>query len=151
MSLHWRRGNICSCFFYILLAKEASKTFISKTDKPIYRNILSFSMQFTSFVNYKIHHWLCSCSGNDCSYRYSHCKRIWIKRLLVIIQTGELIRAPKMGKTIHKFVHQFPKLELSVHIQPITRSTLRVELTIMPDFQWDDKIHGHSEVCYSWF
>lgn len=47
---------------------------------------------------------------------------------------------PKMGKTIHKYVHQFPKLDLAVHLQPITRSTLKVELTITPDFQWDDKV-----------
>lgn len=47
---------------------------------------------------------------------------------------------PKMGKTIHKFVHQFPKLDLAVHLQPITRSTLKVELTVTPDFQWDDKV-----------
>ncbi|XP_017773161.1 PREDICTED: putative U5 small nuclear ribonucleoprotein 200 kDa helicase [Nicrophorus vespilloides] len=60
-------------------------------------------------------------------------------------EIGELIRVPKLGKTIHKYVHQFPKLELSTHIQPITRSTLRVELTITPDFQWDEKLHGASE------
>lgn len=47
---------------------------------------------------------------------------------------------PKMGKTIHKYVHLFPKLELSVHLQPITRSTLKVELTVTPDFQWDEKV-----------
>lgn len=51
---------------------------------------------------------------------------------------------PKMGKTIHKYVHQFPKLDLAVHLQPITRSTLKVELTITPDFQWDDKVSGQS-------
>ena len=34
---------------------------------------------------------------------------------------GELVRMPKMGKTIHKYVHQLPKLELAVHIQPVTR------------------------------
>lgn len=62
-------------------------------------------------------------------------------------EIGELVRAPKMGKTIHRYVHHFPKLELSVHIQPITRSTLRVELSITPDFQWDEKLHGQSEVC----
>lgn len=60
-------------------------------------------------------------------------------------EIGELIRVPKLGKTVHKFVHQFPKLELSTHIQPITRATLRVELTITPDFQWDEKVHGQSE------
>ncbi|XP_065217022.1 U5 small nuclear ribonucleoprotein 200 kDa helicase [Planococcus citri] len=63
-------------------------------------------------------------------------------------EIGELIRVPKLGKTIHKYVHQFPKLELSTHIQPITRSTLRVELTITPDFQWDDKLHGASEAFW---
>lgn len=54
---------------------------------------------------------------------------------------------PKMGKTIHKYVHLFPKLELSVHLQPITRSTLKVELTITPDFQWDEKVKACPEVC----
>ncbi|XP_070541263.1 U5 small nuclear ribonucleoprotein 200 kDa helicase-like [Ptychodera flava] len=63
-------------------------------------------------------------------------------------EIGELIRMPKMGKTIHKYVHQFPKLELATHIQPITRSTLRVELTITPDFQWDEKVHGNSEAFW---
>lgn len=63
-------------------------------------------------------------------------------------EIGELIRVPKLGKTIHKYVHQFPKLSLSTHIQPITRSTLRVVLTITPDFQWDEKIHGTSEAFW---
>ncbi|XP_043274954.1 putative U5 small nuclear ribonucleoprotein 200 kDa helicase isoform X2 [Venturia canescens] len=63
-------------------------------------------------------------------------------------EIGELIRVPKLGKTIHKYIHQFPKLELSTHIQPITRSTLRVELTITPDFQWDEKVHGASEAFW---
>ncbi|XP_047039224.1 putative U5 small nuclear ribonucleoprotein 200 kDa helicase [Helicoverpa zea] len=63
-------------------------------------------------------------------------------------EIGELVRAPKLGKMIHKYVHQFPKLELATHIQPITRSTLRVELTITPDFHWDEKIHGQSEAFW---
>jgi len=63
-------------------------------------------------------------------------------------ELGELIRMPKLGKVLHKYVHQFPKLELAVHIQPITRSTLKVELTITPDFQWDDKVHGASEAFW---
>uniref|UniRef100_A0A669DEH7 U5 small nuclear ribonucleoprotein 200 kDa helicase n=1 Tax=Oreochromis niloticus TaxID=8128 RepID=A0A669DEH7_ORENI len=52
------------------------------------------------------------------------------------------------SSTIHKYVHQFPKLDLAVHVQPITRSTLKVELTVTPDFQWDDKIHGSSEAFW---
>ncbi|XP_008558910.1 U5 small nuclear ribonucleoprotein 200 kDa helicase [Microplitis demolitor] len=63
-------------------------------------------------------------------------------------EIGELIRVPKLGKTIHKYIRQFPKLELATHIQPITRSTLRIELTITPDFQWDEKVHGASEAFW---
>lgn len=65
--------------------------------------------------------------------------------------SGELIRMPKMGKTIHKYVHQFPKLDLAVHLQPITRSTLKVELTITPDFQWDDKVRNYSQYIAEFF
>lgn len=60
-------------------------------------------------------------------------------------EIGELIRYPKMGKSIHRYIHQFPKLELAAHVQPITRSVLKVDLTITPDFQWDEKYHGYVE------
>ena len=63
-------------------------------------------------------------------------------------EIGELLRMPKLGKTLHKYIHQFPKLDLLSHIQPVTRSTLSVELTITPDFQWDEKVHGHAEAFW---
>jgi pre-mRNA-splicing helicase BRR2 len=63
-------------------------------------------------------------------------------------EIGELVRFPKMGKMIHRFVHQFPRLELSAHVQPITRTVLRVKLTITPDFQFDPKAHGTFEPFY---
>ncbi|KAK1284246.1 hypothetical protein QJS10_CPB21g01301 [Acorus calamus] len=60
-------------------------------------------------------------------------------------EIGELIRYQKMGRQLHKFIHQFPKLNLAAHVQPITRTVLSVELTITPDFQWADKVHGYVE------
>uniref|UniRef100_A0A183BS22 Helicase ATP-binding domain-containing protein n=1 Tax=Globodera pallida TaxID=36090 RepID=A0A183BS22_GLOPA len=60
-------------------------------------------------------------------------------------QLGELVRVPKIGKPLYKFIRQVPKLDMTTLILPITRSTLRVELTITPDFQWDEKVHGSSE------
>ncbi|KAJ6748412.1 DEXH-BOX ATP-DEPENDENT RNA HELICASE DEXH12-LIKE [Salix purpurea] len=60
-------------------------------------------------------------------------------------EIGELIRFPKMGKTLHKLIHQLPKLNLAAHVQPITRTMLRVELTITADFLWDENIHGYVE------
>ena len=41
-------------------------------------------------------------------------------------EIGELVHMPKMGKTLYKFVHQLPKMELATHIQPITRYNFRL-------------------------
>ncbi|KAG1326813.1 DExH-box ATP-dependent RNA helicase DExH12 [Cocos nucifera] len=60
-------------------------------------------------------------------------------------EIGELIRYPKMGRQLHKFIHQLPKLNLAAHVQPITRTVLGFELTITPDFQWEDMVHGYVE------
>lgn len=54
-------------------------------------------------------------------------------------EIGELVRIPKMGKALHKLVHQFPRLELAAHVLPITRSVIKIDLTLTPDFAWDDK------------
>ena len=40
-------------------------------------------------------------------------------------ELGELIRLPKVGKALHRYVHQFPRLELAAHVQPITRAVLK--------------------------
>ncbi|KAH9247473.1 hypothetical protein BASA83_008637 [Batrachochytrium salamandrivorans] len=60
-------------------------------------------------------------------------------------ELAELAGMPKAGKSIHKYVHQLPKLVLQAHVQPITRSMLKFELTITPDFQFDEKTHGGAE------
>ncbi|CAG8503773.1 2964_t:CDS:2 [Ambispora gerdemannii] len=53
-----------------------------------------------------------------------------------------------LAKIVYKLVHQFPRLSLKSFVQPITRSLLKVELTITPDFQWDDNIHGTGEAFW---
>ncbi|KAA1132430.1 DEIH-box ATPase [Puccinia graminis f. sp. tritici] len=63
-------------------------------------------------------------------------------------ELGELMGNPKLGKTIHRFVHQFPKLELQALVQPITRTMLRVELTITPDFMWEESVHGTAQMFW---
>lgn len=55
---------------------------------------------------------------------------------------------PKMGRALHELVHQFPRVELSAQVQPITRSMLRVELTIVPAFKFDVDIHGYSQLFH---
>ena len=62
-------------------------------------------------------------------------------------EIGELIHAPKMGRVVHKFVHQFPKIELSTHIQPITRYYLmhsRAKFIYIYDSTWMLKVDIHT-------
>jgi pre-mRNA-splicing helicase BRR2 len=61
---------------------------------------------------------------------------------------GELVRMPKIGKALHRLIHSIPKLEVSAYIQPITRSLLRMDITLVPDFQFDPLIHGGSELFW---
>lgn len=58
---------------------------------------------------------------------------------------GELLGLPKAGKTVCALVAKFPRVEIQANVQPMTRSMLRVELTITPNFEWDVEIHGIAE------
>jgi pre-mRNA-splicing helicase BRR2 len=58
---------------------------------------------------------------------------------------GELLGMPKAGRTVCALVQKFPRLDVQAQVQPVTRSMLRVELTITPNFEWDDTIHGGAE------
>lgn len=57
----------------------------------------------------------------------------------------------RMGCEVRKLVDAFPSLQLAASIQPITRTVLKVSLTVTPDFQWKDKLHGStSEPWWVW-
>ncbi|KAF2452650.1 Sec63 Brl domain-containing protein [Lineolata rhizophorae] len=58
---------------------------------------------------------------------------------------GELLGMPKAGKTVCSLVSKFPRLEIQAQVQPMTRSLLRVELSITPSFEWDNELHGAAE------
>lgn len=61
---------------------------------------------------------------------------------------GELLGLPKAGRTVCSLVSKFPRVEVQAQVQPITRSMLRVELTITPNFEWDDEVHGTAETFW---
>ena len=60
-------------------------------------------------------------------------------------EMGELIGIPRAGRLLHRLVFQFPFLDLQAYFQPVTRSLLQVHLTITPDFEWDDRVHGGAQ------
>ncbi|RPA76659.1 pre-mRNA splicing factor [Ascobolus immersus RN42] len=61
---------------------------------------------------------------------------------------GQALDMHRQGKTVHALLERFPRLEVQAQVQPITRSMLRVELTITPNFVWDDNIHGPAEAFW---
>lgn len=66
-------------------------------------------------------------------------------------EIGHMIRHPRMGTTVKRCVERFPAISLASSIQPITRTVLRVRLTIKPEFKWDNKVHGStSEPWWIW-
>lgn len=57
-------------------------------------------------------------------------------------EIGYMLNHPKIGTKVRSYAFQFPQVALASSIQPITRNVLRVHLHVIPDFQWNDKMHG---------
>ncbi|KAI9492472.1 Sec63 Brl domain-containing protein [Zychaea mexicana] len=66
------------------------------------------------------------------------------------LELGELVHHKRMGATLARCVDQFPMLLLDARIAPVTRNVLNVELTITPDFTWNDRVHGSVEPWWIW-
>lgn len=60
-------------------------------------------------------------------------------------ELGEDLKSQKDGRFIHSLLRQFPRIDISASIQPITRSILRMEVVLTPIFEWNDLVHGVSE------
>ena len=65
-------------------------------------------------------------------------------------EIGDLVHFKRMGDKILDYVRQFPALDISVKILPITRTILRVEVEIYPDFIWSDRNHGNVQPWWIW-
>lgn len=55
---------------------------------------------------------------------------------------GAALRHPAAGPQIATAVQAFPTLGIEAHLHPITRTVLRIQLTLTPEFSWRDNIHG---------
>ncbi|SCU90412.1 LADA_0F03884g1_1 [Lachancea dasiensis] len=60
-------------------------------------------------------------------------------------EVGEAIRSEKNGKLVYDLLKRFPRLEVNCSVQPLTPSLLHFDLEIMPNWIWDQQIHGISE------
>ncbi|KAK3147995.1 hypothetical protein QOZ80_3BG0289310 [Eleusine coracana subsp. coracana] len=60
-------------------------------------------------------------------------------------EIGALIRFSHQGKSVKQHVGYFPYVNLHATVSPITRTVLKVDLSIAPEFVWKDRYHGMSE------
>ncbi|KAL8134951.1 hypothetical protein AgCh_009820, partial [Apium graveolens] len=58
---------------------------------------------------------------------------------------GVLIRYGPGGRLVKQYLSNFPSVQLSATVSPITRTVLKVDLLITPNFVWKDRFHGSSE------
>ncbi|XP_051152610.1 DExH-box ATP-dependent RNA helicase DExH14 isoform X2 [Andrographis paniculata] len=58
---------------------------------------------------------------------------------------GALIRYAPGGKLVKQYMGYFPIVELFATVSPITRTVLKVDLTITPNFVWKDRFHGTAQ------
>jgi len=63
---------------------------------------------------------------------------------------GTLVSSQRQAHSLKAEAHQLPHLELELSAQPITRTVLRVTVTITADFEWAERHHGSIEPFWIW-
>ncbi|KAI8053409.1 Sec63 Brl domain-containing protein [Syncephalis plumigaleata] len=81
---------------------------------------------------------------------HSHAPAIESMRDMDSKELGQLVRNVRFGPTLARAVEQFPLIQLEATIAPISRSVLRMQLKVTPDFTWNDRIHGTVEPWWIW-
>ncbi|KAJ2823499.1 activating signal cointegrator 1 complex subunit 3, partial [Coemansia erecta] len=65
-------------------------------------------------------------------------------------ELGDLVRNHRYGTTLEAYIRQFPRLEVSAEIAPITRGVLQLTMTVQASFEWNDRLHGAAEAFWIW-
>lgn len=65
-------------------------------------------------------------------------------------EIGGLVHNHSVGTKIARILDNFPTVSVEAEIAPLNRDVLRVKLYIIPDFRWNDHVHGSSESYYIW-
>lgn len=63
---------------------------------------------------------------------------------------GVLVRNARAGGLVQQLAQQVPQLVVVPRIQPITRTVLKVQLDIVADFRWCDRVHKGAEAFWIW-
>ncbi|KAI8867321.1 Sec63-domain-containing protein [Ramicandelaber brevisporus] len=52
------------------------------------------------------------------------------------------------GQALYTAIHALPRVEVAANIQPISRGLLRIEITVIPRFDWLEAVHSRSEMFW---
>lgn len=64
---------------------------------------------------------------------------------------GQMIHLnDRIGAAVRAAASQFPRLSLACHLKPITNDTIRIEVRVDRDFDWNDRVHGGAQAFYVW-
>jgi activating signal cointegrator complex subunit 3 len=65
-------------------------------------------------------------------------------------EVAQLCHSSKDGKRVQMFVRYLPNITISCNVQPVTRSILRFQVTLTPDFTWNQRWHGSKQGFWLW-
>jgi hypothetical protein len=65
-------------------------------------------------------------------------------------ELGQLVRNQKYASQLRQCLDWFPKLRIDMRLLPITRTVIRLEIAVVPDFVWNDRFHGGAEGFWFW-
>ncbi|XP_071560788.1 activating signal cointegrator 1 complex subunit 3 [Temnothorax nylanderi] len=66
-------------------------------------------------------------------------------------EVGNILRDQRAASLVKKCCDELPALDVVHSLQPITRTVLRIRLNVVPQFHWNDKVHGkNSQAFWIW-
>jgi activating signal cointegrator complex subunit 3 len=65
-------------------------------------------------------------------------------------EIGRFASSDKTARDIAKAVSHFPHVGLAAAVRPVTRSVVRIEVDVYPEFTFAERIHGSGEPWWVW-
>lgn len=90
-----------------------------------------------------------SCLSQDIIAKIEE-RNITIDRLMDmdVKEIGIILNNQKVAALVKKCSSELPALQMESILQPITRTVLRIRLQIIPQFRWNDTVHGKTSQAF---
>ncbi|KAG4303413.1 hypothetical protein PCK1_000377 [Pneumocystis canis] len=136
-------NRICRALFEIALSRNwVSSLTILNVCKSIERKIWFYEHPLSQFnlpnkilENLKMH---------------DNVKNIEEMKAMNKVELGMLVHHIRLGGIISNYVNKFPLLRINADIFPLAKKIIRIQLTVEPNFVWDNSIHNPVEFFWIW-